>query len=509
MQEDQKQWLANPVKTYIDPDRQVIPRWRLCRTTASYNQLLPIDKNTAIILDNIETEKRKAIKEWESNKNAGFTGNLVNVLSINKDLELAKKVYSFVKNDRNMPGFLKRLCKELSGQKESSVEEEFFINSNQDIGNIIKKKRAELKQYERNPISWIDLAYLYTILGNKKKAIRAAIAAFQLAPTNRFVLRSFARLLIHRDEADRAHQILSRAEVTRHDPWLLSAEIAVASAANRTSKLVKLGRSFLENENIAPWHLTELASAIGTLECCSGKIRQSKKLFSKSLINPTENSIAQMLWVSRREPTIVVPGDSFSVRNTHEANAWRNIIKEDWKLALQKIELWFLDQPFSSRPAVLGSYIYSVVLQDYARGIEYCRRGLKCNPENATLLNNYVFSLANLNDVVNARHNFFLINKNILSDVEKIMCSATEGLLHYREGNIEKGREHYQHALELSKRNKDTRYEFLAQAFQALEERKLNKIKAKPLILRAIDLSKKINDVFLNSLTDRLKKLKV
>ena len=142
MQEDQKQWLANPVKTYIDPDRQVIPRWRLCRTTASYNQLLPIDKNTAIILDNIETEKRKAIKEWESNKNAGFTGNLVNVLSINKDLELAKKVYSFVKNDRNMPGFLKRLCKELSGQKESSVEEEFFINSNQDIGNIIKKKRA-------------------------------------------------------------------------------------------------------------------------------------------------------------------------------------------------------------------------------------------------------------------------------------------------------------------------------------------------------------------------------
>ena len=152
--------------------------------------------------------------------------------------------------------------------------------------------RRKLNAYPRNPILWTNLARLYTSLGVQDKATRAMRVALSLAPENRFILRAASRLCLHQGEPEEAHQILLRAPNLTADPWLLAAEIATASARGKTSRLVKTGRNLLESPRHSPFDLSELASALGTLEIMEGNRRAAHRLITVSLGKPTENSIA-------------------------------------------------------------------------------------------------------------------------------------------------------------------------------------------------------------------------
>jgi hypothetical protein len=57
-----------------------------------------------------------------------------------------------------------------------------------------------------------------------------------LAPNHRFALRSAARFFLHVGKPDDAQTILRRSEATRRDPWLMAAEIAVSTVADRTPR---------------------------------------------------------------------------------------------------------------------------------------------------------------------------------------------------------------------------------------------------------------------------------
>src|SRR5205823_4591050 len=107
---------------------------------------------------------------------------------------------------------------------------------------------------------WVDIARHYSIMGFNEQARRAIQKGVALAPENRFTLRSAARFYIHIGDPEVAHDILKRSEKTKSDPWLLAAEIAAATVAGRTSRLVRRGRGFLDTH--PPFQATELASAI-------------------------------------------------------------------------------------------------------------------------------------------------------------------------------------------------------------------------------------------------------
>src|SRR5262249_9736149 len=97
------------------------------------------------------------------------------------------------------------------------------------------KHRAELRRsLRRNPHNarrWTDLARLQAALGKDRHAERAILTAQGLAPEDRHVLRSAARLAIHLHRPDEARTILLRAQRTPHDPWLLACEISAAEIA--------------------------------------------------------------------------------------------------------------------------------------------------------------------------------------------------------------------------------------------------------------------------------------
>lgn len=330
--------------------------------------------------------------------------------------------------------------------------------------------RADLKEWPKNPFHWVDLARAYAALGYLSKAIRAAEVAMALAPKNRWVIRSCARLFVHCDEPDRANDISRKALEIRVDPWILACEIATATVAERKQKHITKARKILTHSKASPIHLSELAGAMATIELLAGSERAAKKLFARSLIDPTDNSIAQAAWAQTRVGSLTIPDRALSQPYTFEANARRAAKSGEWDSTLANCRKWFFDEPFSLLPTIMGSYYAAVGCENFVEAETFARNGLIPNPGDLTLQNNLVVSLASQGRVNEARKEFDRIDFKNASDAEEIALTATEGLLAFRGGHIEEGRKLYKNAIKQASEKKDRMSEALAAVHLMKEE---------------------------------------
>ena len=113
----------------------------------------------------------------------------------------------------------------------------------------------------------------------------------------------------------------------------------------------------LESGDFHKFHLSELASALGTIELKNGSRKKGRKLLTLALESPTENTLAQVAFLqdSFGGPVAIVskdlPAQSF------EAQARLKFQIEDFQGAIDASKKWFAYQPFSARPALFGSYV--------------------------------------------------------------------------------------------------------------------------------------------------------
>ena len=321
--------------------------------------------------------------------------------------------------------------------------QEATTDAPQDTGAGIRALRRRLYDESRSAFLWADLAFLYATTGLLDKAVRAMEAALGVAKSNRYVLRSAARFFVHIADLARAHDLLRKNERTPHDPWLLAAEIAVAGAARRHSRLVKTGRQMLLAEKLSSFHASELSSAIGTLEYEAG--RRGREFTEKSLVEPTENAIAQAAWHKRHfGGGLDIHGSVLRVSS--EAHAWQSFKSENWGRSLKASKAWLEDQPFSSRPAVFGSYVAAVVLANYDETVEICRRALEASPDDRILRNNLAFAYANRGQLEDAAR--LIEDYRLPPDSDDLpVFTATRGLIHYRRGDTVAGRHCYLQAM--------------------------------------------------------------
>ena len=306
------------------------------------------------------------------------------------------------------------------------------------------------------------------MLGQRDQSIRAMERALALVRENRFVLRSAARLFVHVDEPDRAHQLVVHADSTRGDPWLLAAEIAVATVAGRRPLFVRQGRQVLGGQDYPALHTTELASAIATVEMTAGDVKTARRPFKDSLVDPTDNSLAQAGWAATKMAGVEVAPELMRKPRSFEARALRESREGQWRSAIRQCEDWLLDEPFSSRPAVLGSYLASVAEQDYRLSGQLAERGLRANLGDPLLLNNLAVALANEGRVDEAIKIFNEIGS--IADETRPTFLATEGLLNFRSGRVDSGRRLYLDAIAQARRKGDRRTEALATLHLAREE---------------------------------------
>lgn len=290
--------------------------------------------------------------------------------------------------------------------------------------------RLALSNHPDQALVWSELSRQYTIAGLDEKAKRAMQCALHLSSSNTYLLRSAARMYLHFDDPDCALSVLRSYPLLRNDPRMLAAEIAISSVAKVNSKYAKQGLLILRQDSHGPLIVSELASVMGTLELENGKHKLARKLFSRSLIDPTENVLAQAQWANERDSKIVIPRSAWEIPHIHEARTLQARQMMDWDNVLKSSSAWLDDEPFSSRSAALGSF--ACFTEDQNNKSEaIATRALVSSPMSVFLLNNRSVVRSYLGKLFDAYQD---IEKALETDDNSTRpyLVATLGLLAYR-----------------------------------------------------------------------------
>jgi Tfp pilus assembly protein PilF len=455
---------------WVPPDRRVIPRWRSFRATADLKELSLAGGVPAQSFQDVGVADRLA--EFASSPGIWVAADLVGVgLMLGRGQDVRAAAEAVLREPASPPGALAlaRAVLGLGGDRGARRVAE-AESKDTDRSAQIRRLRRGLAGDPRNAVAWTELALTYTIAGQLGKGRAAILTALKAAPHNRYVLRSAARFFVHCGELDLARELLYGSDLWRRDPWLMAAEIAIASAAGRSSALIKTGRRSISSGNHSSFEISELASALATVEMLNGSGRSARKLFSKSLEAPTENSVAQAEWASEKLAGFDVRPSKYAIPLLHEAIATERFRMGQWEASLEHALKWMGDQPFSSRPAILASFVAASLLEDFDLAADAARRGLAANPGDVRLMNNLAFALASKGRVDDAEKLLRDARKQGLSGDSRITVAATEGLVFFRRGQPEAGRARYLEAISLASKESRLRYEALARLILAREE---------------------------------------
>ena len=493
-----------------DKDRRVIPNWRSFGTTVALGEL---NVNSKKNNDSPKLSIDSYIDDFRINQSVPYAADLlsasvVNGLTDNDDVERAAK---FILNHQNEITISQKdlANKILYGPAKShNTIESITIKqlnncvSEQDFINRIRELKHYLISFPYNSIAWVELSRCYSVLGQEKKALQTMKYAIQLSPDNRFVIRCATRLFSHYNELDLALYILRHSGMLKSDPWVLSAEVAINTIKGKVSHLLKRGIEIIDSNNYSPFSTTELAASIATVHLFEGDRKKSRKMFTKSLISPNDNSIAQVEWVLNSKDKNLLDKETINIKTQHsyEALAINNFYNNNLIESLNNTCQWFCDMPFSKRPVMMGSCIAGL-LDDKNLAITFLRKGLVSNSNDIQMLNNIAYYYALENNVEEATKYINKIDGKYIDDIDGVCITATKGLIQFREKNYDLGREYYLDAIGSTTelRNKDLNYKAI------LNYTREELLAKSEYIEQAMNLVNDMKDV--NSMSVEIKKL--
>ena len=439
-------------------------------------------------IDGAEEEFATKLAAWHANKSIENAAELAAAGLVLGRIEEAKPAAKQLLSSSRPTHSAKLLSNRLiSGDVGMSKALKPLEEQRDDASRTIHYLRLRWTEYPRNAFLRVEAARAYLTCGQVAPARRPMEIALTLAPENRFVLRSAARLFVHLEEFEIAHDLLRRCERVRHDPWLLASEIAVSSLAGRTSKYVKQGRGLISSQKFSLFQTSELASALATIELDSGAHKRSRKLFRQSLLDPNDNSLAQGAWAGHREPglNLNITRESLERPNSYEARVIQARVDGDWNSVVENCKGWLGDEPFSSRPAVFGSYAAIALVGDYALGEMFAKAGLVTNASDKFLSNNLTVALVNQGHLDKAESVYREIERPTEEEEEVVAYLATGGLIEFRKQNYDGGRALYNAAIQAANRRHNQRVALSALIHLVNEELAVDKERGQALLKKA------------------------
>lgn len=421
-------------------DRTVIPRWKP-----------PQQAVETYSFDNARLLRRKQLgAPWIKHLEATFarTGSsstaneLYEIASLYGSGEnLAQDVKNLVKAQQTPAGF-----SSARGYGASPETSEHLSGDAVDVHDAaarheIHRIRKLLADNPARPFCWSELARHFLIVGEQEKAKRSIMAALKLAKHNTYLSRAATRLFIHIHEPDRALHLLRSNPSIKIDPWLLAAEIATSSHINKQSRFINEAKLLVKSNHFEANQISELASAVGTIELDHGSIKRAKEWFTQSLLAPTDNSLAQAQWATEQDAKILIPAAAWETPASFEAKTLASRQTRNWKNALQACAAWLMDEPFSLRPALMGSYL-GFRPESYAMAEQFASAGLRCDSTNISLLNNRAVARAYQGKILEAYADVKTALEHA-SGRNNPHLMATLGLIAFRSGMTELGRENY------------------------------------------------------------------
>lgn len=453
-----------------DLERTIIPRWRSFDATALSGEL-GIESTDEVAKAKSISEAEDAIAEWNANKTIGRAIEATAASSFAGIPNLAASAAEMLDSCvESLPSVVRELAKEALIDTRPSTKPQGTETPHR--YEQIRKLKAQIKTDPRSAIHWVEISRIYTILGQTGKAENAIRVAQFISPENRFVARSACRLYLHLGELDQAIRAVQQRYTNFVDPWLLAAEIAVSQLAQLPNKQTKRAVKIAESKSIAPINTSELNSALGSIELSSGSRKKSRIFFKSSLEAPTENSIAQAAWASRKD-ALLLPQTDVNISLSPEAQSWDFFKGADWTRAYDAANNWLADQPFSSRPAAHGGFIASVQLLNFWEAYQISKAGLVANPNDAVLLNNAAFAAAQIGRVDEAVVHLNRLLTMELKPTDRIAVFATAGLIALFSGELGVGRSLYNQSFILSDTLAEKQMKAIAMMFHSLAEFKV------------------------------------
>lgn len=408
--------------------RDLIPIWKNSNEVPSV-EFTSVKSNILPEVSNSYFEE--LLNDFKYNRCIGVAAELINIAILTSNESKVRHVADFLLKNKYSPLRLKDLANHLLEGNAFFPLEAIAHNPEDEI----RLKRRWLKDHPRDSLSWIDLGRAFVSIGEHESARKSILAGLQLSNNHRWVSRVSSRFFISINENDIAHKILKINPNLTSDPWLLSAEIAVAKSNGRNPQNWKVAKRLTETIQ-SEFHLTELNSCLASLELLEGNQKKAKPLFLKSLKHPNSNVLAQAKWAERISDLKNLVDDDVlkKQKNSNEAKCWAYYAECDMESALKYSLLWQEEEPYTCEPAILSSYIASL-LDRYDEMIDIVKKGLVVEPENETLILNKYFAEASLAEINNEEIGLEIVSP-VLKHIDKVSHSNDKGIIAHAYANI-------------------------------------------------------------------------
>lgn len=473
--------------------RRILPRWRLFATTARLGEL---DPQKTKGFHPIEFDDGSSlIRRWREERLPGIAAEVLLHAIFTKDRTLALEASMFLEHhrDKNLSRTpLDKLAIAATRTEGEPLEDPWLIQLYQSEERNIRDLRQSLRIFPHNAIAWAELALLHARNGAKEKAGRCMKVAVSLAPDDRFVVRSAVRCFSHLRDPEIGFHLINGTERTKEDPWLLAAQIALTQSLDKPQRFTKNAKTMIESGKHSPWDLSELNAAVGSLLHHDGVEKKANKHFRACLHKPTENALCQVIVDQKSAAFQKLTQEKHPIRN-FESETRTYYSDLELEKALVSAKNWLCDEPFSARPALFGSFVASVALEDNEASLKFLIEGLKPNPNSPLLLNNKALSLARLGRTDEAEESIRKARDNTSGDEQtETILTATDGLIHFRKGEVAQGRGKYESAIEQAHKAGRFFQEAMALVFLAREEFDANTDVADQAVQRASDTVKRV-----------------
>lgn len=477
------------------PVRRLIPRWRSISSTLELAEAsFGLGKRSQeVTLD--EARFQRAVQLWREFKTTGHLGDVLAYAispSFNDMLkEVARDALAHSNNvTEPQKSIINALLSEGSEEPAPPSRDDSEMVCNRDTRAQVSQMRNLLRINPANPLLLLDFAQFELAAGKTKKAERTLLSALSLSPNSRVILRTLSRFYVHTDRADEAHRLISRHARTEIDPWLMAAEIALASAAKTPAKFVSLGRRFIVDRAARNADLSELAGAIGGEDLGSGNVKRARDMFRIALLAPNDNVVAQTITEhSKLLVDLSQPIQRKVVLGASEAKtllAWNSLntgAAEDAAL------LWHREEPFSSRPLQFLTTLYAIENRlDWTENL--ARRGLIANPRDPSLMASLSYALAGAGKLAEAE----AVERKLASigDSKYIaIATATRGLIAMKRGLLDVADTEYNDACEKFSKLKMPAVQAICLAYYARSAADAKHPDAATVLSRAVDAYKK------------------
>lgn len=347
-------------------NRQLLPRW------VPFSQIQILNPTGFTRLNNTQLEKenyKDLENTWTNKKTVPLAIEIISsshLLDI-EDTVLYKEAIDFLFENHLDVIEINQYLSSILG-KEKSTE-----SSPQ---NNIQKLKKIVRFNNTDDSAWVDLAFFYSIQGQKKQAEKCINTALYLNPTSIFTIKGITKYLLLTGNIDEALWVLNKNDDYKSNPQIISTEISIAEAYNLKSKLLRKGHSIVKEGNITSFEKNELFATFATMEFNSGNSKMGQKLFSNSLIYPNENILAQARYLSSKFNKTINTAD-INIPGTYERDSWIAYKNENFEDVLKYSIEWFYFQPFSVTPALMNSFINSMVFNNEKKSIEMTKKLLE------------------------------------------------------------------------------------------------------------------------------------